>query len=383
MTKQVSPSNGKHHFFGYYDVCPWSGDGRRMLCMETDFMNHAPGPDDIASILLIDLEDGLKYQKIAVTRAWNWQMSCRLQWLPSDPDRKILYNDRRDGQFVTVILDITNGREKILPLATYAVSRDGKQAISTSFSRLHECRPGYGYDGVPDPFRDDLIPENDGLYWMDLETGINKLILSYPEIAAFKHDPAMNDAKHRNNHLFWGPKDKRILFFHRWKDSAGKTTSRVLTADPDGKKLACLGQGHISHFDWQHESEILAWAQLKDLPMDYYMISDPGSEIRLLCKGVFKTDGHCSWSPDLEWMLTDTYPDKNMEYGPLLYQIKTNRVISPFKIKHPSDIPLDCRCDLHPRWSRDGYHICVDGVVDGYRQLLIADIESIIKSTNE
>ena len=27
----------KHHFFGYYDKCPWSKDGRFLLALETDF----------------------------------------------------------------------------------------------------------------------------------------------------------------------------------------------------------------------------------------------------------------------------------------------------------------------------------------------------------
>lgn len=46
--------------------------------MEAEFMDHAPGPDDVARILLLDLSSRATPQVVAQTRAWNWQMSCRL-----------------------------------------------------------------------------------------------------------------------------------------------------------------------------------------------------------------------------------------------------------------------------------------------------------------
>ena len=37
----------------------------------------------------------------------------------------------------------------------------------------------------------------------------------------------------------------------------------------------------------------------------------------------------------------------------------------------------DVRCDLHPRWSRDGRAVCVDSTDDGTRQVYVLDVGAI------
>ena len=90
----------KHHFFGYYDKCPWSKDGRFLLALETDFLERLPNGKDKADIGIIDLEGNRVFSKIAETRAWNWQQGCRLQWLGPDFNTRVIFNDFRDGKFV-------------------------------------------------------------------------------------------------------------------------------------------------------------------------------------------------------------------------------------------------------------------------------------------
>jgi len=65
-----------------------------------------------------------------------------LQWQGKDGDRLIVYNDRQDGQFVSIIHDIHTGTKRVLPRPVYAVSNDGRLALSLNFARFHYMRPG-------------------------------------------------------------------------------------------------------------------------------------------------------------------------------------------------------------------------------------------------
>lgn len=376
----VTPNDGKHYWFGYYDVCPWNQDQTRMLGLRADFMDHSPEPDEIAEIVLINPEMPENPQKISTTLAWNWQMSSRLQWMPDSSNTHIFYNDRRDGNFVGVIHDLTTSQEQVLPKAIYAVSRDGKRGATLNFSRLHNHRPGYGYNGLTDSGESQEVPENDGIFVLDMTTGKSSLIVSYPQILACDHTGEMDGNKHWVNHIFWSPNDRRILFFHRWRDPDMNCTTRMMTCDPDGGNLTCLGCGLCSHYDWQHDNEILIYAGLVNGNPDYCLIHDPSGKVRLLKENRFQSDGHCSWSPDKQWMLSDTYPrGPNNEYSPFLYHIANDELTTLADLPHPRYLPGDCRCDLHPRWSRDGKMICFDAAPEGRREIFIADIEDITK----
>jgi hypothetical protein len=48
----------KHHFFGYYDRCCFDGTGRYVLCLEASFADRQPGPEDTATVGVVDLEEG-------------------------------------------------------------------------------------------------------------------------------------------------------------------------------------------------------------------------------------------------------------------------------------------------------------------------------------
>jgi Tol biopolymer transport system component len=373
----LTPNDGKHYWFGYYDVCPWNQDQNRLLGLRSDFMDHSPEPGEKAEIFVIDPENQNELQKAGETLAWNWQMSSRLQWMPDNPNTHIFYNDRRDKSFVGVIHDLNNGKEQILPQAIYAVSRDGKFGATLNFSRLHNHRPGYGYNGLPDPNADCEAPDNDGIYVVNMNTGQSNLIVSYPQLLACAHTNDMDGNKHWVNHIFWGPNDNRILFYHRWRDPQMNCTTRIMVCDPDGSNLTCLGRGLCSHYDWQHDHEILIYAGLVDEKPGYYLVNDPSGNARLLSNR-FERDGHCSWSPDKQWMLSDTYPGgPNNEYSLFIYHVENDKIITLATLPHPKKLPGDCRCDLHPRWSRDGKQICFDGAPDGYRQLFVINLKNL------
>ena len=105
---RISPDDVNHeYFFGYYDKSPWDITDRYMLCMKANDTWSDVSPKAEAEILLIDTakdeNDPIRVKKLAVTRAWNVQQSCMLQWLGPDFSSRILYNDFRDGAYCSVI----------------------------------------------------------------------------------------------------------------------------------------------------------------------------------------------------------------------------------------------------------------------------------------
>jgi hypothetical protein len=45
--------------------------------------------------------------------------------------------------------------------------------------------------------------------------------------------------------------------------------------------------------------------------------------------------------------------------------------------------PLDrmpgIRCDLHPRWGRDGRAVCIDSAHEGARQMYVLDVSGLVR----
>ncbi len=398
----------KHHFFGYYDKCPWDATGRYLFAMEVDFNDRMPEPDDVATIGLIDLQNGNRFEPIAETRAWNWQQGCMLQWVPSAADRLVIYNDRRGEDFVGIILDVQTGAKNVVDRPIYAVSPDGQVALSVSFSRLHHVRPGYGYAGLfPAP---SILPApaDDGILRVDLNSGESELLLSLADLSHFESLPSMENGMHWTDHLQFNPDGSRFAFLHRWQLSDGGHFTRLMTAAPDGSNLRYLtNSGMFSHYDWLDSHRILGWGRASNflsqarlkykwfrsslelvLPVfhaltsrgrvraritgDCYLLIDElsGSQ-KPVGVGVLTEDGHCTWSPDRKWILTDTYPDKRHYRTLIMYEPEEKRRLNVAKLLAPPELRGGIRCDLHPRWNRSGTEICIDSAHDGSRQMYI------------
>ncbi len=295
-----------------------------MLGMAVPFTDREPTPADAATIGLIDTAHenaGAAWRPVAQTRAWNWQQGCMLQWMPTAPDRLIVYNARQTARFLGVVLDVRTGAERVLSRPVYALSPRGDAAMSLNFSRIARTRPGYGYDGIPDPGRDVPAPEDDGVWRLDVTTGESRLVLSIAQVAAVRPQPDMDGAEHWINHAQFNTDGSRFAFLHRWRRPAEPGwRTRLFTAGPDGSDLCLLAEeGMVSHYDWRDPSHLLAWARCGGADR-YWLFTDRSEERTVVGEGVLTCDGHCSYSPDRRWILTDTYPDAEHRRTLLLYR---------------------------------------------------------------
>lgn len=382
---RVSPDDHSHeYFFGYYDKSPWDATDRYMLCMKAKETWADVSPREKADILLIDTslkkEDENRIRKIAETSSWNVQQSCMLQWLGPDYSSQILYNDFREGKYVSVIKNIVSGEERIILAPVYTVSRDGKTAMTLDFSRLYNLRPGYGYYNVEEKTKDIPLPDATAVWRIDIDSGVVTPILSYKDFASFQPRPEMLEkgSIHKVNHLMLSPNGKRCMVLYRWFNGQRKYT-RLITFDLNGNNLYVLSDDDmVSHCFWKNDKEILAFENKYVGGPGYYLMKDK-SDKYIHCWPQLSSDGHPSYSPDGRLIVTDTYPDRARVASIKIMDGKNEkrrdvkviaRVFAPFKYDN------DTRCDLHPRWSRAGDKICFDSVFEGHRGLYVISIKN-------
>ena len=377
--KRVSPNDNAEYFFGYYDKSPWDATGRYMLCMRAKDTWSEPDPNGEAEILLIDTKDGNSFRVLATTHTWNVQQGCMAQWLGPDFKSKIIYNDLREGKYCSVILDILSREERILPMPVYSVSNDGKTALSLDFSRLHSLRLGYGYAELPEKTKGVALPDETCIWKMNLETGEVTELLKYTDFAIFQPRQEMQEegSVHKVNHIMLSPNGKRFMVLYRWFCGQRKYT-RLITCNVDGSDMYLLSDDDmVSHCYWKNNDEILAFERKKDGGPGYYLMRDKTQEWKHLWSQL-SNDGHPSYCPtDSSLVVFDTYPSRSR-----IQEVKLcndtdvegkdlkviARVFSPFKYDN------DTRCDLHPRWSRDGKKVCFDSVFEGHRGLYVVEI---------
>ncbi len=89
-------------------------------------------------------------------------------------------------------------------------------------------------------------------------------------------------------------------------------------------------------------------------------------------------DGHCTYSPDGEWILTDTYPDKERMQTLMLYRPSDGKLVKLGRFFHPKVEESEFRTDLHPRWDREGKYVCIDSMNSGIRQMYLIDVSSVL-----
>ncbi len=375
---KVSPDDSLHdYFFGYYDKCPWDASGRYMLCLRVDDASKDVSPAEPAQVMLIDTENENPVAALAETRTWNVQQGCMLQWLGPDCHSRIIYNDFRDGEYVSVILTLSSMREDVIHAPVYSVSADGRFALTLDFSRLHRLRPGYGYHNLPDLTAGQALPDSPCIWRIDLASGVKVPLLKYTDLASFEPRPEMSRAVHKVNHLMLNPSGDRFMFLHRWI-LGGRKYSRLLTCDTDGSHLYNLSDDDmVSHCCWKNDSEILAFARKRSSRNGYYLMKDRSEYYEQYWPGI-DYDGHPGFSPDGSRIVFDRYPDRariasvmvSDSAGTDAAQVRTvARVFAPFRYDN------DTRCDLHPRWSRDGRLICIDAAFEGRRGVYIVNLE--------
>lgn len=407
------------HFFGYYDPTPFDSAEQRVLCHRVAFDGRMVRAGDRAEVGYCNLGDGA-FTAVAETGAFNWQQGAMLRWLPGSQNDSLIFNDRCDDRYAARIVCIADGSQRRLPTTVYAITSDGKIALTPRFERLEFCRPGYCYFGVADRRWDVPVPAEDGIVGLDLATGETRLLVTTLELAERAGALAAGSSAHYVEHIMVSPSGSGFIFFHRWMERGGGIYTRLYSADLDGSGLFMYpDSGRYSHANWSSANTFVVWGR----PVNTYarVRRSPGLVRRVLApalwvwrrfydnralarlaagisqdsyllfklddsrsesvgRGVLTCDGHPSFHPgNPSWMLTDTYQDANGLRKLLLFHVKTGQCITLATISsNPDWDSTGFRCDLHPRFSPSGRLVSLDVPGRVHRQNAVVDISALV-----
>ena len=381
--KRLSPKYS-NFFFGYFDII--SSSNEKYLALRIANINELPKQGDSADVCLID--ENQQVVLLDKTTAWCFQQGNFLQFNPTNQNQ-VIYNIfvEADGEYKSVVLDLKTKEKRINPLPISNVSPNGDFALSINFSRLYDYRPGYGYCNMPDPFENEIHPKEDGVFQMDIETGEIKLLISYYYLwELFAKGTKRENDKIIVNHINYNTDGSKFIMLLRWFSESAPWPTLTLIADEDGRNIKKVF-GFGSHYHWKDERNLIisgfdAVEKGNMGAMTLYELNVDSGMSKPIDPDFFIGDGHCSYSPDRNFVLYDSYASKTFPYRKLLfYDLKKKKGIN---LGYFSADPAlynniaDCRCDLHPRWTPDGQHISFDSIHEGYRGIYQINVSDII-----
>jgi hypothetical protein len=372
--EQLSSEEGAV-FFGYHDKTPFNKNGDKVLAHLARIKKPSIS-DECTSIELGYFQKGDNGQfknhfiKITETTTWSWQQGSMLQWNPACSDRQIYFNDLVKGIYSTQLFDLEYNRiVKTFNRPIYSLSKDGKMAVSLNFSRLARLRLGYGYALLKDENSFDSASAEDGLFLMDLENGKSSLIVSMAEMV--KALPHGNREGHYLNHANFSPDGSCIAFFHIWNDTLSrKRKIRLCIYDLNSQTVSLIEDKRlVSHYDWIGSDTLLVTNRDSALKWHYslYNVNDLS---RIDLKTPLKTDGHPMVNPaNKNYAITDSIPDKRRDQHLFLMDLQSGSTTEIAAFYSPQFYKGPVRCDLHPRWDRNGKYICLDTIFKGKREI--------------
>ena len=365
-------SGKKHHFFGYIGQCqtiPWNASGRYILGLEIDTIDRMPLPGEAAAIFLIDTHDNNKILRVDKTYAWNPQQGTMFYWNPLAPETQFFFNDLdvETGEVFTVVYDIEKKkrvreyRYEDTPVGNGGVAADGSAWLGLNYGRLARLRLVTGYPAAIDWSQEDIAPENDGIFIIDIKTGVKRLLVSYRRLEEKlkERDPDMEHTGLFINHTLWNRDSDQIYFFARagWSGNKGKRINVPFSIRANGSELTWHDLHIGGHPEWG-EGNLLIGRQDKN--QIFYDVDKKQVVGQLGNSEIFPDpEGDISLSPDGSWFVNGY--KKGTENFYVVYRLSDGAFVRSEGFDKGA-FSGDIRIDPAPRWNRTNDAILVPGI---------------------
>ena len=359
-----------HTFFGYYDVSPYNHKTDEVV-----YLRHIEGTDYCQVILSHLFKESEKV--LAKTNSWNWQQGARLRWMPNN-SREIIFNDFINGKYISRILNIDSGKERIINAPLYDISSDGRLGLSIDFERLQAKRPGYGYSCNQHIEKKECL-NDEGIDIVDIETNTKKRIVTYSQISDLPGCRSNDFDKNYLNHISFSPSGDKFLFF--WLQEEKKVhLAKLIVFDINSEKFTVLeSTERSSHYVWENDDNIICTAYYGIHDCHYYRYTISTNSKELLCPDLLNEDGHPSFIGK-NIIITDTYPDRfgYQHVFKVNLDKRTKKEIGAFYSN--CRIEGERRTDLHPRFSVNKQMLSIDINSNKLRKTCFIKIGDILES---
>jgi hypothetical protein len=382
---QLTSGPNQHHFFGYIghvQNIPWNKSGRYVVLLRTTFQDHMPQPEEAAEIVLLDMRRSVGIERLDETRGWNPQQGTMLYWNPKAQETQIFFNDRdpRTGKVFAVLYDVQQRRRlkeyrfEDTPVGNSGVAQKGGQFLGLNYGRLARLRPVTGYPQAYDWTEGVAAPENDGVFLINSETGVKRLIVSFRQLAEAVRTkrPDIDRIPLFINHTLWSRDDNRIYFYLR--GHFANRADRVdipFTVRPDGNNLTMHEQFIGGHPEWELGSRMIGAVGRKQVLYDVEtkrIVDELGSE------EIFpKPGGDVALSVDAKW-LVNGHGESGKNFYTILHR-PTGTWLRTRGFPNPGWDSGDLRLDPSPAWNRSNDAFLVPAIAaDGTRQSFLIKI---------
>lgn len=376
---QIISQKNKHVFCGYFDIAPNSQfDSDRILAHVLP-LNAVPGETEI-ELSFYDLELS-RFISFYTTKAWCWQQGSRLRW---GKDKNIVFfNDIDENQgYCCRKFNVKNRRiEQTINFPLYDISRDEKYGISINFERLQKLRPGYGYMCY-DKFDKTNAPNDDGIFYIDLVTGENKLLVSLYDLSSMVKESEAG--KNYINHISISPKGQYVMFFHLWtvNQMPGWKATLCVYNIRNNKVLRLEDVDQVSHYTWKDEHTILITGVDACTKKGFYRLYNIVTQNKYDINNILlQKDGHPTFSRKFNGFYGDTYPSHSFIQSFFSYDCSNNHYEKIIDLFSDPRLYDDKRCDLHPHYFRSCETIALDSTFEKkQREIILINMK---ENTNE
>jgi hypothetical protein len=362
----------KESFFGYYDKSPMNSSNEYIIFQASNVdTKKLPDVNVAVDMVVYDIKND-SYEVVDKSYTYNWQQGTKLMWVSEFEFIFNSYNEEKNS-YISKIYNIKTKKIKQIDFPIYDCF-EKKYAISLNFDRLNIGRADYCYSN-----RNATIDwsnnSDDGLYYIDLETGASELIVSIEDIVKLNHKDTMEDSKHKFNHIMISPNGERVMFMHRWFTADNRRYDTLWVCNIDGTEIEIIADDDmVSHCCWYDDESIFAYLRDKEMGDNYYTVDILTKDKKIIGDNIINIFGDGHPSVYKSKILFDTYPDKSRMKKLFLYDVKSNKLENLGEFLELFDFYAETRCDLHPRFSMDGKRVFFDSVHEGKRGLYMMDI---------